>query len=135
MKSISRIVTLVGAVMFSSLTFANTCVQSDAAGTWHVYILTVQSAGYYWARCKATLDQDGNINISSSNCKVPKITTSFNATGKLTLDNTCRVTGHVYINGADSYITEAWLNNEKDVIAGVGTIYGYNFSLNGIKQP
>jgi hypothetical protein len=131
-------------LLFSSLASA-TCVQSDATGTWRVYVfhaLYDADSGEFlfsaWQRCKLVVKSNGTIDKSQSFCMIPSDTTKYYIqTGSITVNSACRVTG--IIDGLN--IVDAQMHSGKKLVSGVGEgyhpidpyLYTY-FNFNAVKQ-
>jgi len=136
MKAIAYMIILGGMLLMVSPLVSATCVQGDAAGTWHSYSNSVDfSDGYYWLRCKFVVNSTGVMNTTSSWCKDPYGNTYYAQGGSSFLvSSACKVSGNINAYGVNNKIVEAWLNRSKNVISGVGTWNNGWFTFTAIKQ-
>jgi hypothetical protein len=114
------------------------CSQSDATGTWNVYIGGGGDSGMWWERCELKIAADGTIK-SGTYCHDD---TGFRSTvvgGRLSLATSCVGNGTLKLKrgttAVNNYIRHGTMDRGKTTFAGVGdSSFGDGFVFNAVKK-
>ena len=96
-----------GLIMLSPILAYAGCSQSDLAGTWDTYSMSVDSSGLLSPQtdyCKVRINSSGSIVASKSSCKVrswPGLLNGNIAGGSIKVNSSCKLKGSVTIIGTD----------------------------------
>lgn len=119
-----RIVRLAIVLSLLPISAEAACRSSDLAGTYDLRAETQSPFGTYWTTCDIRIARDGTIRPGTSCVQRDADGNEAQASvdgGAITLERSCRITGHITIAGYRSLVTEARMLRNKETVDGIGT--------------
>lgn len=125
---------VIGAVFFFACFSAGaTCVQSEAAGTWRVYSISLTSGEAWWTRCNVFVTSTGVVRTKSF-CYDHTGEKFYASGGRVNLAQGCRLYGYLDGAGVRNRLVDGQMDRDKLTFSGVGRFPGGIFLYNGVKR-